>query len=137
MKPLNYKLIILGLLCLNFFTNCKKTVDNELKIEASDKPKGGPDAIVAIDGSGNFKSVQAAVNAAPDFGTEPFIIYIKKGTYTEKLKIPKAKNTLHFKGDNADSTFITFDNDTPGNDHILNIPASIFTAEEVTFETGV
>jgi pectin methylesterase-like acyl-CoA thioesterase len=137
MKSLNYKLIILGLLCLNYFTNCKKTVENELKLVASNKSDGSLVATVAKDGSGNFTNVQAAVNAAPDYGTKPFIIYVKKGTYNENLKVPKTKITLHFKGDSADSTFITFDSQTPGDNYLVNIPSSIFTAEDISFETGI
>src|SRR3989442_1353535 len=57
---------------------------------------------VAGDGSGNFKTVQAAVDSAPDNGTNQFIIRIKPGTYREKLVVPSAKRLLAFVGEDAE-----------------------------------
>ena len=139
MNSLNYKLILLGLLCLNILTNCKKQQHVELEIETSNKDPHEPDAIVSKDGSGNYTSVQSAVNAAPDYSTKPLIIYVKNGEYTEVITVPKSKNALIFKGESADSTLITFDNYSSGSNpkgsSSVYIPASIFTAENITFET--
>lgn len=64
--------------------------------------------IVAADGTGNFTSIQAAVNSIRDFTPlAPIKILIKKGTYREKLVIPSWKTGIHFIGESRDSTIIT------------------------------
>ncbi len=44
---------------------------------------------VAADGSGNFKSIQEAINSLPDSAMKQRTIFIKKGTYREKVLIEK------------------------------------------------
>lgn len=70
----------------------------------------GPTFTVAQDGSGDFKTVQEAVNAVPDYchGAITTII-IKPGTYFEQVTIPHNKFRLHIKGSGADVTKITYD----------------------------
>ena len=62
------------------------------------------DIIVAQDGSGDYTTVQEALDAAPSNLTDFFIILIKKGTYNEKIYI--AKNYLALVGEDRDSTII-------------------------------
>lgn len=45
----------------------------------------GSRLIVDQSGKGNFTSVQAAINSLPDSAATPRTIFIKKGTYTEKI----------------------------------------------------
>ena len=45
--------------------------------------------VVAADGSGQFKSIQAAINSLPDASSKQRIIFIKKGIYREKIFIEK------------------------------------------------
>ncbi len=64
--------------------------------------------IVAQDGSGDFKTVQAAIDAAnTDEGAVE--IYIKKGIYKEKLVILSSKPGLKLVGENKENTIITND----------------------------
>ena len=56
------------------------------------------DLVVAQDGTGNYNSVQAAVNAAPTGRSTPYVIYIKKGTYNEKINIPSNKPFIKLVG---------------------------------------
>jgi pectinesterase len=51
------------------------------------------DITVAQDGSGNYKTIQEAVNSVRDFG-QRVIIHIKKGTYHEKLVIGTFKTQI-------------------------------------------
>ncbi|MET0463244.1 MAG: pectinesterase family protein [Chitinophagaceae bacterium] len=67
------------------------------------------DLVVAADGSGDFISVQAAINAVPDFRKVPTRIRIKKGTYKEKIILPECKQNILFEGESADGVFITND----------------------------
>ncbi|MEI9956534.1 MAG: pectinesterase family protein [Ferruginibacter sp.] len=62
--------------------------------------------VVAQDGSGDFKSIQEAINSLPkeDNKTQR-IITIKKGTYNEKLFIDK--NFITLKGEDPANTIVT------------------------------
>jgi pectinesterase len=64
---------------------------------------------VAQDGSGNYKTIQEAVNAMRDFSQERVTIFIKKGIYKEKLVIPSWKTNIKLQGESRDSTIITND----------------------------
>ena len=64
---------------------------------------------VAADGSGDFKSVQAAVDAAPANSPERIVIHVKPGTYKERIRIGKDKPRLTLRGDWAPRTLLTYD----------------------------
>src|SRR5690348_6230002 len=64
---------------------------------------------VAQDGSGDYKTIQEAVNAMRDFSQERVTIFIKKGVYHEKLVIPSWKTNIALVGESRDSTIITND----------------------------
>ncbi|MEP7094116.1 MAG: pectinesterase family protein, partial [Flavobacterium sp.] len=67
-----------------------------------------PDIVVDINGTGNFTSIQAAINAAPA-GT-PTIIYIKRGLYDkEKLIVPGNKTKITLIGESRTETIISYD----------------------------
>ncbi|RWR85122.1 pectinesterase [Cinnamomum micranthum f. kanehirae] len=65
------------------------------------------DVVVAQDGSGKYKTVQAAVTAAPDNSKTRYVIYVKKGTYKEKVDVGKTKKNIMIAGDGMDATIIT------------------------------
>ncbi|GAB2967074.1 hypothetical protein GCM10023080_031900 [Streptomyces pseudoechinosporeus] len=67
---------------------------------------------VAKDGSGQFTSVQAAVNAVPANNTSRVVISIKPGTYRELVKVPRDKPHVTFQGTGASrkDTVIVFNN---------------------------
>lgn len=62
---------------------------------------------VAQDGSGDFKTIQEAVNSTRDLGQARVVIHIKKGVYHEKLIIPSWKTNVSLIGDDKDNTIIT------------------------------
>jgi pectinesterase len=62
---------------------------------------------VAQDGSGNYKTIQEAVNAVRDHSQVQVVIFIKNGTYHEKLVIPSWKTMITLQGESRDSTIIT------------------------------
>jgi pectinesterase len=69
-----------------------------------------PNVVVAKDGSGKFNTIQAAVNAAPQTGSDTanrYVIYIKTGVYDEQVTIPKKATNIMFTGDGAGKTVIT------------------------------
>lgn len=61
--------------------------------------------VVAADGTGDYTSVQEAVNACPTDGTRHFV-FIKNGTYEGQVKVPKGV-TLSLLGENRDQVVIT------------------------------
>lgn len=63
------------------------------------------DVVVAKDGSGSYKTIQAAVNAYKE-NTKRVVIYIKAGVYNEQVIVPKNAWFLTFVGD-GDATVIT------------------------------
>lgn len=68
-----------------------------------------PDFVVATDGTGDFRSVQEAINAVPDFRKNETRIFIEKGIYKEKLVLAGSKTNVVFVGEDRDQTILTFD----------------------------
>lgn len=58
--------------------------------------------VVAADHSGEFDTVQAAVDAVPTDGIH-YTILIKPGTYHEVVVVPASKSNLLIKGDSTDA----------------------------------
>ncbi|WP_372648126.1 pectinesterase family protein [Draconibacterium sp.] len=67
------------------------------------------DFVVAKDGSGDFETVQEAIDAVPDFRKNRTTIFIKKGIYKEKLVLPASKTLVTFIGENLENTVLTYD----------------------------
>ncbi|CAI9114511.1 OLC1v1015249C1 [Oldenlandia corymbosa var. corymbosa] len=66
-----------------------------------------PDVVVAADGSGNYRTVSAAVAAAPTKSSRRYVIRIKAGVYRENVDVPKGKTNIMFMGDGRANTIIT------------------------------
>ena len=64
---------------------------------------------VAQDGSGDYTSIQAAIDNAKAFPDERITIFIKSGIYIEKVKVHAWNTLLTLKGENAATTIITWD----------------------------
>ena len=71
--------------------------------------RAGDTLTVAQDGTGDFTSVQAAVNTVPYYSPTRTTIYIRAGTYREKVEVPKGVNNITLVGDDRDTTVITYD----------------------------
>jgi pectinesterase len=65
-----------------------------------------PDIVVAADGTGDFKSIQAAIESIPDTNRERTLILVKNGTYNEKLRIEVDCITL--RGESRDGVRIEY-----------------------------
>lgn len=98
---------------------------------------------VAKDNSGDFNSIQQAVDSIPA-GT-PETIYIKKGIYKERVEV--RKNNISFVGENTDDTIITEsyyarmimpDGSKRGTfrSYTFFVYADNFTASNLTFENA-
>jgi len=79
-----------------------------LSINQSTAQSFNPDIVVDINGTGNFTTIQAAINAVPA-GT-PTIIYVKRGLYDkEKLIVPANKTNITLIGESRTETIISYD----------------------------
>src|SRR5947209_6859758 len=61
---------------------------------------------VAADGSGDFRTVQSAVDAAPEAGS---VIQIRPGTYREPIRVDKPKIALRGLGGDPKDVVLTYD----------------------------
>ena len=66
------------------------------------------DAVVAQDGTGNYKTVQEAIDAAPTGRIAPWLIFVKNGTYEELVTIPENKPFIHLIGQDKEKTVICY-----------------------------
>lgn len=82
---------------------------------------------VASDGSGQFTSIQKAVNSIRDFGPGEALIKIKAGTYKEKIVIPSSKHKVTLQGESAENTFVIND-DYSGKTDALNEKMTTFNS---------
>lgn len=110
-------------------------------------PNNKYDFIVATDGTGNFKTVQEAINAVPDFRKVTTTIFIKNGIYKEKLNLSASKKMVKIMGESVEKTILTFDDwaqkkNTFGEEKGTSGSASFyvygdaFTAENITFQNS-
>ena len=101
--------------------------------------------IVARDGGGNYKTIQAAVDSIPANNPNHVVIYIKKGTYHEIVTVPPNKPYITFLGQDEKSTIITSKNyngkPKPGGGTYgtsdsagVFIQGDHFTAKNITFQ---
>lgn len=105
-----------------------------------------PDIVVAKDGSGDFFTVQEAINAVPDFRKNVrTTIVVRKGVYKEKLIVPACKINISLIGE--EGTVLTYDayasrknafGETTGTSGSAScyVYAPDFYAENLTFENS-
>ncbi|GAA4047152.1 pectinesterase family protein [Nonomuraea soli] len=106
--------------------------------------------VVAADGSGQFTTVQAAVDAVPPGNTRPVTILVREGTYKQQVVIPADKPYISLVGATRDPSrvVLTFDaaasqqkpdgSGTYGTSGSASyvISADDFTARNLTFENA-
>ena len=94
------------------------------------------DAVVAQDGTGDYTTVQAAIDAAPEQRGTPWLIFVKNGQYNEHVDIPAKKPYLHIIGQDRDKTVI-LDDKLCGGDNALHVSVGatvVVNANNVFFE---
>jgi len=105
------------------------------------------DFVVAQDGTGDFQTVQEAINAVPDFRKQKTRIFIRNGIYREKIIIPDTKQALSLIGEDKYKTILSYNNfaskksvlgdeiGTSGSASSYLCPDD-FLAENITFENA-
>ncbi|URE13453.1 pectinesterase [Musa troglodytarum] len=66
-----------------------------------------PNVVVAQDGSGDYKTINAALDAMPKKYTGRYVIYVKAGTYKENVLVTKDKANVFMYGDGPRKTVVT------------------------------
>jgi len=66
-----------------------------------------PNVTVAKDGSGDFRTINEALQKVPKKNKTPFVIYIKEGIYQEYVEVTKKMSHVVFIGDGGKKTRIT------------------------------
>ncbi len=84
----------------------------------------GVNLVVAKDGSGDYTTLQAAINAIPASHSEsPFIVYMRPGFYHEKVTIPATLSDISIMGEHRDSTILDY-TDYVGMSGTTNVPGT-------------
>lgn len=95
---------------------------------------------VAQDGSGDFRTIQDAVNAVRDHSQIRATIRVKNGTYREKLVIPAWKKNITLIGESLEHTIITNNDfsgkDFPNRDFTGNAKFSTYTSYTVLVQAN-
>ena len=89
-----------------------------LSAQAKDKYDNPDTLVVSRDGTGEFRTITDAIEVCRAFMDYHKVIYVKKGTYKEKLVLPQWLTNIEICGEDRDHTIITWD------DH-ANIQADI------------
>ena len=97
---------------LKKYPNWKKKVESEILIPQKKSEVAVKDEfniVVDQNGKGDFKTIQEAVNAAKSYPSQRITIFIKNGTYYEKVKIHSWNTCISFVGESREKTIITYD----------------------------
>jgi len=125
---LHIKIFFIGLLIFCFS-----------KVQAQEKYE----YVVAQDGSGDFTSIQKAIDACKIFPDGRITIHVKNGIYKEKVAILAGNTQLSIIGESVDKTIITFDDyfnkinrgrNSTFYTYTLKVDASDFRLENMTVE---
>lgn len=100
---------------------------------------------VAPDGTGDFATLQEAIDGAKSFPDKRITIYLEKGVYVEKVKVHTWNSRLTLKGDSADEVTIRwndyFDKMQRGRNSTFHtatllVQGDEFRAENLTIENS-
>lgn len=77
------------------------------KLLAKNNGAPPPNAVVAHDGSGKFRTIKDAIASYPKGFKGRYIIYVKAGVYDEYITIPKQAINILMYGDGPTKTIVT------------------------------
>jgi pectinesterase len=128
---------------MNFFKTtfffCYVVFSTALSLHAQDKTI----ITVAQDGSGDYTTIQSAIDACKAFPDSRITVFVKNGTYHEKVHIPACNTKLSLIGESAEKSIISyedcFDKIHRGRNstfytYTLMVEADDFYAENLTIE---
>ena len=123
------------------FGSVSKAIQNGVK------PKKSYDIVVDSKGTGDFTTVQAALNSVAFSKNTETKIFVKNGIYKEKLEVPLNKNNISLIGESKEKVILTYDDyaskkNTLGENIGTSGSASFivtgdnFKAQNITFENS-
>lgn len=117
-------------------------------LSAANKYDNPDTIIVARDGTGEFRTVDEAIEVCRAFMEYHKVIFVKKGVYKEKLILPSWLTNIEICGEDRDHTIITWDDHAnlrqPGTErkmgtfrtYTLKIEGSNITVKNITIENN-
>jgi pectinesterase len=131
---MKFKLHMLIILVILFYLiPCKSSSQDVYKIT------------VAQDGTGDYTTIQQAIDASRSFPDQRVTIYVRDGTYREKIVVPACNTRLSILGESVDKTIITWDDyfnkinrgrNSTFYTATLDVEADDFYAENLTIENS-
>ncbi|MGH7952861.1 MAG: pectinesterase family protein [Limisphaerales bacterium] len=127
----------------------RKAVPALKSVLRSEPPSNDPvlhfrtfDAVVSHDSTEKDATLQAAIDLAPNDGTNTYTIVIEPGSYTGQFMIPKAKNHIEMIGISPETTILTYPFNVheapPGETYQFNpglvVAGNDFKAENLTIQ---
>ncbi|OYX83406.1 MAG: pectate lyase [Flavobacteriales bacterium 32-34-25] len=85
------------------------TESNSIQIKVTKAPKDDYNIIVALDGSGDYTSIQDAIYNSPSFPYKRVFITVKNGIYHEKVRVPEWNTKISLIGESKERTIISYD----------------------------
>lgn len=86
-----------------------KNIDTVVPPKKSSAPVFPVELIVSKDGTGNYQTIQEAINSTRDLNSNRVVIHIKNGNYHEKLIVPTWKTNISLIGESKEGTVISYD----------------------------
>jgi unsaturated rhamnogalacturonyl hydrolase len=80
----------------------QRSVATDPAVATDQDPKN---IVVSLDGKGDHRSIQAAINSLPDSSAVPRIIFLRNGIYNEKIYLEK--HNVILRGEDREKTIIT------------------------------
>ncbi|GJT19298.1 probable pectinesterase 67 [Tanacetum coccineum] len=92
--------------------------------------------VVDINGPGNFRSIQDAIDSVPNGNQDWVVIYVKKGIYREKVTIPREKPNIFLMGSGRTKTAIAWSQSSENNyeSSTFKVEAPHFIAYGISFK---
>ena len=119
-----------------------------IKASSANKYDNPDTLIIARDGTGQFRTIDEALEVCRAFMDYHKVIYVKKGTYKEKLIVPQWLNNIEIVGEDKDNTVITYDDHAniviPGTDkkmgtfrtYTIKVEGNDITFKNITIENN-
>jgi pectinesterase len=102
------------------FSGIKNKSDWVFKTKMEPPLADAKELVVSDDGTGDFNTVQGAVDFIPDFQNNPITIFIKNGMY-EEIVYFRNKTNITFVGEDREKVLVCYANNEVFNPHPSNI----------------
>ena len=119
-----------------------------LAVNAANKYDNPDTLFVARDGTAEFRNIDDAIEVCRAFMEYHKVIFVKKGTYKEKLIVPSCLTNIEICGEDRDDTIITYDDHAnvfiPGTDrkmgtfrtYTVRVDGNDITFRNITIENN-